>query len=123
LKIKIPYDQDPLDWWKENVTKYLPVSLLAKKYLSIVAISVPSERLFNEALTIIAKKEKRNRLSPERLVQLLFLNYRFKSNPNFETLMKKLLEEDNSEKKTEKFIFLLFLIISITIYVYICMYS
>ncbi|KAE9535950.1 hypothetical protein AGLY_007851 [Aphis glycines] len=94
FKIKIPYDQDPLKWWKENEFKYSAVSLLAKKYLSIVATSVPCERLFSEAGTIISKK--RNRLSPERLNQLLFLNSYFKSNPNFETLMEKLSEEGNS---------------------------
>ncbi|KAE9523138.1 hypothetical protein AGLY_016452 [Aphis glycines] len=92
LKIKVPYDQDPLNWWKENESKYSAVSLLAKKYLSIVATSVPCERLFSEAGTIISKK--RNRLSPERLNQLLFLNSYFKSNPSSETLMEKLLEED-----------------------------
>ncbi|XP_050066428.1 E3 SUMO-protein ligase ZBED1-like [Aphis gossypii] len=94
FKIKISYDQDPLKWWKENEFKYSAVSLLAKKYLSIVATSVPCERLFSEAGTIISKK--RNRLSPERLNQLLFLNSYFKSNPNSETLMEKLLEEGNS---------------------------
>ncbi|KAF0744863.1 zinc finger BED domain-containing protein 1-like, partial [Aphis craccivora] len=69
------------------------VSLLAKKYLSIVATSVPCERLFSEGGTIISKK--RNRLSSERLSQLLFLNSYFQSNPNSETLMEKLLEEEN----------------------------
>ncbi|XP_008189493.1 zinc finger BED domain-containing protein 1-like [Acyrthosiphon pisum] len=92
LKIKVPYDQDPLNWWKENESKYSAVSLLAKKYLSIVATSVPCERLFSEAGTIISKK--RNRLSPERLNQLLFLNSYFKSNSSSETLMEKLLEEE-----------------------------
>ena len=91
--IKILYDQDPLNWWKENEsTKYSAVSLLAKKYLSIVATSVPCERLFSEAGTIISKK--RNRLSPERLNQLLFLNSYFKSNPSSEALIEKLLEEE-----------------------------
>jgi len=37
IKIKIPYDQYLLIWWKENESKYLAVSLLAKKYSNIVA--------------------------------------------------------------------------------------
>jgi hypothetical protein len=47
LNIKIHYDQDPLNWWKENGSKYSAVSLLAKKYLSIVATSVLCEWLFS----------------------------------------------------------------------------
>jgi hypothetical protein len=38
-------------------------------------------------------KKKNNRLSPEQLNQLLFLNSYFKLSPSFETLMEKLLEE------------------------------
>jgi hypothetical protein len=59
-------DEDEEIW----TLKYSVVSLIAKKYLSIVAISC--ERLFSEAGTIIPMK--RNRLSPERLNQLIFLN-------------------------------------------------
>ena len=37
---------DPLQWWKLNATWYPCVSVLARKYLSISATSVPSERVF-----------------------------------------------------------------------------
>jgi hypothetical protein len=64
-----------------------------------------------EAGAIISKQ--RNRLSPN---QLLFLNSYFKSNTNSETLMKKLLEKENS--KTAKYIS----IISIPNFVYLKLY-
>lgn len=57
LIIEITYDQDPLNSWKENETKYSDVSWLAKNHSSIVASSVPRERLFSEAGTIIKKKK------------------------------------------------------------------
>lgn len=44
LKIKVSYDQNPLNCWKENEKKtYSTESLLAKKYPSIVATSVPCD--------------------------------------------------------------------------------
>jgi len=59
--------------------------LLAKKYLSVVATSVPCERLFSEAGQVIS--QKRNRLSPDRVNQLLFLNSFLKSEEMAESLM------------------------------------
>jgi len=69
---KISHNQDPLLWWKYNEKKYPVVSQMAKKYLSVIATSVPCERLFSEAGQVISKR--RNRLSPNRVNQLLFLN-------------------------------------------------
>lgn len=45
---------------------------IALKYLSIIATSVPSERLFSRAGNIIT--ENRNRITSEHLQYLLFLN-------------------------------------------------
>jgi hypothetical protein len=46
--------QDPLIWWKENKNKFSAVAILAKKYLYVVSISVPSERLFSQAGQLIS---------------------------------------------------------------------
>jgi len=45
---------------------------IALKYLSVIATSVPSERLFSRAENIMT--EPRNRITGEHLQQLLFLN-------------------------------------------------
>jgi len=38
---------DPLKWWQLNSVRYPCVSVLARKYLSIPATSVPSEKAFS----------------------------------------------------------------------------
>ncbi|XP_025418328.1 zinc finger BED domain-containing protein 1-like [Sipha flava] len=77
MTTKCHRDEDPLKWWKENSNLYPEVSKLAKKYLSIVATSVPCERLFSEAGNITSKK--RSSLSPDRVNNLLLLNSYYKS--------------------------------------------
>ncbi|XP_066583331.1 E3 SUMO-protein ligase ZBED1-like [Prorops nasuta] len=58
----------PIQFWKSNNSK---LSELGRKYLTVVASSVPCERLFSKAGRIIT--ESRNRLSAEHLQQLIFL--------------------------------------------------
>ncbi|XP_011859968.1 PREDICTED: zinc finger BED domain-containing protein 4-like [Vollenhovia emeryi] len=62
---------NPLQYWQTLKPAYPTLFNIAKKYLAIVATSVPSERLFSKAGII--KSEARNRLTPKRLNILLFL--------------------------------------------------
>lgn len=67
----IPRQNDPLKYWQTVKHAYPVLFKIAKKYLSVVATSVPSERLFSKAGII--KSESKNRLTPKRLNILLFL--------------------------------------------------
>lgn len=40
---EIPFDADPLKWWKTYSTQFPVIGLLSKKYLCISAPSVPTE--------------------------------------------------------------------------------
>ncbi|XP_066596242.1 E3 SUMO-protein ligase ZBED1-like [Prorops nasuta] len=59
----------PIQFWKSSSDTAL--GKLAMKYISIIATSVPCERIFSMAGRIIT--ESRNRLNAEHLQQLLFL--------------------------------------------------
>lgn len=63
-------DENPIKYWNSN--PHSSLSDTAKCYLSIVATSVPSERLFSKAGRIITRD--RSRLKSEHLQQLLFLS-------------------------------------------------
>ena len=63
---------DPLEWWKENGNLFPSLSILARKYLTVIATSVPSERLFSTAGELISAR--RSRLKLENVDMLLFLN-------------------------------------------------
>lgn len=64
--------EDILKYWDQNGSMYPHLKKIVHPYLSVVATSVPSERLFSKAGNIMT--EKRNRLKGEKLQQLLFLN-------------------------------------------------
>ena len=62
---------NPLIWWRDN-EKYFPrLSQLARKYLCVPAISVPSERAFSVAGHVV--NERRSSLLPE-INMLVFLS-------------------------------------------------
>lgn len=63
---------NPLLFWSANKIQYPILSKCARDYLCIMATSVPSERVFSKAGNIINKK--RNRLKPNIVNQILFLN-------------------------------------------------
>lgn len=68
-------------FWKNERLTYPSLSSLAFKYLSAPPATVFSERLFSTSGIICDKK--RNRLDPERVQMLVFLNKNLKYNPNF----------------------------------------
>ncbi|XP_032684706.1 zinc finger BED domain-containing protein 1-like isoform X2 [Odontomachus brunneus] len=69
----IELTEDPVYYWNNIYNSiYSSLTVIAKQYLSVMATSVPSERLFSKAGNIVT--ENRNRLTPEHLQQLLFLN-------------------------------------------------
>ena len=59
IKIKnIERKENAIEWWKsKGATMYTSLQHLAKKYLSVPATSVPSERLFSKAGELISKSE------------------------------------------------------------------
>ncbi|CAB4488933.1 unnamed protein product [Rhizophagus irregularis] len=70
---------DPLMWWLNHRDSFPTLAQLARKYLSIPATSVPSERLFLDAGNHISAK--RTRLAPDLVNKVLFLK---RNNTHFE---------------------------------------
>ena len=63
---------DPLKWWNENERNFPHLAKLAKKYLAILATSVPSERVFSKAGEIVSAR--RSRIKSKHVDMLIFLN-------------------------------------------------
>lgn len=63
---------DPLDWWRSREVVYPRLAKLARKNLSLVPTSVPSERVFSSAGEVLSKK--RNRLSNKNVQKLVVLH-------------------------------------------------
>ncbi|XP_052743491.1 E3 SUMO-protein ligase ZBED1-like [Bicyclus anynana] len=68
----LPRSQDPAKWWFKKKDAYPRLYKLFLKRLCIVATSVPSERTFSKAGQIIT--DRRNKLSGNKVTQILFLN-------------------------------------------------
>jgi hypothetical protein len=62
---------NPFKWWNENKQRFPVLAILAYKYLSIPATSVPSERLFSDAGNNITSK--RTKLKPKFFQEILFV--------------------------------------------------
>ncbi|EZA47413.1 hypothetical protein X777_16315, partial [Ooceraea biroi] len=69
----IPQNQNPYEHWQTLKSAYPTLFPIAMRYLSVVATSIPSERVFSK--TGIIKSDLRNRLSGKRLNSLLFLSF------------------------------------------------
>jgi len=68
---QLNFDLNPFDWWKSSEEKYPAIGILAKKYLSIPAISVSSERCFSTAWNVATSK--RTSLLTKNVNLLVFL--------------------------------------------------
>ena len=69
---EINRNENPLDWWCANRSKYPILSQLAFKYLCITVTSVPSERMFSTTGQLTS--DRRSKLAPDNVDILLFLN-------------------------------------------------
>ena len=67
----LPWESDPLEWWKGQAVNLPWLALLAKKYLCICGSSSSSERLFSTAGDIVTAS--RSRLKPEKVRMFTFL--------------------------------------------------
>lgn len=76
LKINAEVNFDVMQWWENHSSEYPRLYRFAQKILSIPASSAASERVFSAAGNIIT--EKRNRIGPKTVNNLLFLNSLFK---------------------------------------------
>ena len=61
-------DSNPLQWWNDRKQTYPLIIKLVRKMLSIVATSMPSERLFSCSGNVIS--ERRSCLLPDKLIFL-----------------------------------------------------
>lgn len=66
----IDFTEDPLKWWAVNALLFPSLSVLAKKYLTCQATSVPSERVFSKGGHVCDNKTC---LTGEHAEQLIFL--------------------------------------------------
>jgi len=68
----LPRTSDPLAWWEMCSPVFKTLCEVMRTRLCIVATSVPSERIFSKTGQIIT--DRRNRLSPSKVRELVFLN-------------------------------------------------
>ena len=55
----VPEDSNPLNWWRDNYSKYPSVAVVARAFWGIPATSVASERVFFLNVGEYALKEGR----------------------------------------------------------------
>lgn len=71
FEAQISKTQNPLHWWKEHEFKYPLLAKTARRFLTVQATSVASERVFSTAGSIVTAK--RSLISSEHVDELLFL--------------------------------------------------
>lgn len=68
----LPGGADPLEWWKSPGAAMHPVlAVLARRYLTINATSVSSERVFSVAGNVVTKR--RSCMNPDTVNRMVFL--------------------------------------------------
>lgn len=67
---------NPLEWWKNNESRFPLIAVIAKSFLCVPVTSTPSERVFSKAGLIVSKL--RSNLKPKNVNALLFLNKNMK---------------------------------------------
>ncbi|XP_063230949.1 zinc finger BED domain-containing protein 4-like isoform X1 [Bacillus rossius redtenbacheri] len=73
---RINRHDNPLNWWKNEGTKYRYLSKVALKYLGVPSTQVNSERLFSAAGNVVSAR--RENLLPQHVEQLVFLHANLK---------------------------------------------
>lgn len=76
LKVGVDLNFDVLQWWENHSSEYPRLYKFAQRVLSVPASSAASERVFSAAGNIIT--EKRNRIGPKTVNNLIFLNSLYK---------------------------------------------
>ena len=71
-ELSIPFNKSPLQWWAAHSYLYKNLATIAWKYLCIVAMSVPSERLFSTAGNEVSSNQAVP--LPENVDKLVFLH-------------------------------------------------
>lgn len=87
---KPDYTYDPYKWWNEHKKRFPILFILAQKYLSTPATSVPSERLFSDAGNNMTNK--RTSLSSKIFQEILFI----KRNAKFMDIFTQLANKVNN---------------------------
>ena len=72
----IDLTDNPLQWWCDNMYRFVNLANLARCILCIPATSVPSERVFSAAGDIVT--QSRSRLKPKHVDMLIFLKKNMK---------------------------------------------
>uniref|UniRef100_A0AAG5DQS5 HAT C-terminal dimerisation domain-containing protein n=2 Tax=Anopheles atroparvus TaxID=41427 RepID=A0AAG5DQS5_ANOAO len=67
--------EDSLIWWQKNKHAYPNLYEIILRIMCIPATSVPCERIFSKAGNILT--DRRNRLTPKKMEEVLFLKYNF----------------------------------------------
>jgi hypothetical protein len=70
-------DVKPLDWWRVNGAKYPTLTKLARRWLAVMATSVPSERALSTAGNVLTMK--RAALARGIARDLIFVAHNFKT--------------------------------------------
>lgn len=66
-------EDNVIDWWRGNANVFPNLAFLARRWLTIPASSIDSERLFSTS-GLVANDSRRSKLLPENVEMLIFLN-------------------------------------------------